>query len=66
MSEEEKTLVDSLIKLGWKYAYVSGHGDSEHVFDDVGGKWLAVGDIEKERVLVPPSCLYDEPTELTW
>lgn len=53
--------IKALLALGWRYAYLGGHGDSEYVWDDVDGKYLAVGDIEKCSVLVPPACLFNKP-----
>jgi hypothetical protein len=57
MNMNEKELIAELEKLGWKLAYLGGHGDTEAV--QVGD--FVVGDIEKSSVLVPPSCLWKEP-----
>lgn len=59
MNEEE--LKQELIKLGWRWAYLTGHGDNENVYETIDGKYYVVGDIEKSNVLVPPVCIWDKP-----
>lgn len=56
MNEEQ--LKAELIKLGWKWVYVHGHGQEESVSE---GDFV-VGDVEKSMVLAPPDVLFDEPT----
>lgn len=58
MNEEE--LKNGLLKLGWRWVYVSGHGDTEPISE---GEFV-VGDIEKSMVLAPPDCIWDEPETL--
>ena len=63
-SNEQEALEDYaknlLMSLGWRFAYLCGHGDNEVVTD--GG--MVIGDIEKSSVLVPPNCIWDEPEKI--
>lgn len=62
-SEKEAALIVQLEKLGWRYAYLSGHGDSECAFDEVDNKWLVVADVEKCMILCPPESIAKTPWE---
>ena len=55
MTREE--LVAELEKIGFKWGYCHGHGDSEPCSN---GDFV-IADIEKEMVLIPPETLFKEP-----
>ena len=59
MAEDELKL--ELIKLGWRWVYLAGHGDTEAVHETKDGQTMVVGDVEKSMILVPPKCIWDEP-----
>ena len=56
----EDELIEELKKLGWHYAYLCGHGDTEAISEVIDGESYVVGDIEKSQILVPPSCIWEE------
>lgn len=53
-------LIQELLDRGFKWGYLSGHGDCEYVYGEGG---LIIGDIEKTNVLIRPEDLYKEPIE---
>lgn len=59
MNEDELKL--ALVKLGWRYVYLGGHGDTEALCETKDGETMVVGDAEKSMILVPPDCIWDKP-----
>lgn len=55
-------LIKELESRGFKWGYVTGHGDSEPCtwIDEKGEHWV-IADVEKDVVLISPEKQFKEP-----